>query len=130
MYFRHGLPQPNAPCHVPGIGLPHEAGETLIQQPVSIIWRALNSGQKSVTFVWCIFLLDMTSRKLALLQDFILIAAAVTSPYGMDLGLANFSNHRMYLHITLSDMPYPGFNLLRIKRNLSPKMPLPRFFVD
>lgn len=76
------------------------------------------------------FIYDMPSRKLAFLQDFILIAAAVTSSYGMVLGLANFSNRRMYLHITLSDMPYPGSNLLRIKRNSSPKMPLPLSFVD
>lgn len=72
----------------------------------------------------------MTSRKLAIFQDFILIAAAVTSSYGTVLGLANFFNHRMYLHITLSDMPYPGSNLLGIKRKLDRKMPLPRFFVD
>lgn len=76
------------------------------------------------------YIYDMTSRKLAILQDLILIAAAVTSPYGTVLGLANFSNHRMYLYITLSDMPYPGSNLLGIKRNLSPKMLLPRSFVD
>lgn len=72
----------------------------------------------------------MTSRKLAIFQDFILVAAAVTSPYGTVLGLANFFNHRMYLHITLSDMPYPESNLLGIKRKLDRKMPLPRSFVD
>lgn len=72
----------------------------------------------------------MTSRKLAIFQDFILVAAAVTSPYGTVLGLANCSNHRMYLRITLSDMPYPGLNLLGIKRKSDQKMPLPRSFVD
>lgn len=75
---------------------------------------------------------NMASRKLGLLQDLILIAAAVSDPptVVVESHFTYIIYYRMYLFFTLSDTPYRDLSRKEIKNKLIAKLLLQRFSAD